>query len=536
MFSWYYHLSLKAKLQVSFATVIVLIMIISSTALLQMYRSRDVALTMQSTLTERYARVDSVLVQSVDMLQEIIEYIDPKTVNHDQGATARCIQDFSAMSKKLQTARFPTEIGRIHSNTDKLMQIFEYELKTAVDNNDFAKANIIFNEKAIPLLATILKDLNAVRSAQINEILQLAEVPTKTRPLYIIAFLSIFAIVSSIIVASATANYCRTAIYDVKNAINVIEGGDLSNRIDVKYHDEFGSLAKSLEGMRVMQSSLLTEIINASTFARQSMHSMKSNMSVVSQTAREAETLTITVAAATEQMVCTNKEIANNCEQAAMLADQSSAITKNGISEAKGSIANISNQSEQTKTDSEQIEAMINQTRSINSIVSTIDEIASQTNLLALNAAIEAARAGEAGRGFAVVADEVRALASRTTVSINEITDMVSRIEVDANKASASMSRSVSDMSNIATETAGLECMLNDILGHVGDVNHQITQIATAVEEQTSASSEISTHIQTLTNSAQEFAQLAEQNMSLMTQTTDAIDNLHNKLSKFVLA
>ena len=98
------------------------------------------------------------------------------------------------------------------------------------------------------------------------------------------------------------------------------------------------------------------------------------------------------------------------------------------------------------------------------------------------------------------------------------------------------MSRSVNDMSNIATETAGLECMLNDILGHVGDVNLQITQIAKAVEQQTSASSEISAHIQTLTSSAQEFSQLADENMSLMAKTTDAIDNLHDKLNKFTLA
>ena len=536
MFSWYYNLGLKAKLQVSFAAVIILIMIISYTALVQMSRSRDVSLTMQSTLTDRYARVDGVLVQSVDVLQDIITYIDPQINSRNHNVTQTSIQELVNKARNLRAVRFPTEINRIQANCDKLMLIFNSEIKTAVDKNDFNQANVVFNDLGMPLLASILKDLNSVRSAQINEIIALAEVPTHTRPLYVISFLSIFVIVVSILVASATANYCRRAIQRVQDSINTIEKGDLSNEIKSQYKDEFGNLAQSLESMRIMQNNLLKDMINASNFARDSMHSMQSNMSVVSQNAREAESLTISVASATDQMVSTNKEIANNCEQAAMLADKSSAITKNGISEAKGSIANISNQSEQTKNDSEQIEAMINQTRSINSIVSTIDEIASQTNLLALNAAIEAARAGEAGRGFAVVADEVRALASRTAVSINEITEMVGRIEVDANKASDSMSRSVNDMSNIATETAGLECMLNDILGHVGDVNLQITQIAKAVEQQTSASSEISAHIQTLTSSAQEFSQLADENMSLMAKTTDAIDNLHDKLNKFTLA
>ena len=195
----------------------------------------------------------------------------------------------------------------------------------------------------------------------------------------------------------------------------------------------------------------------------------------------------------------------------------------------------IFQQVEQTKANSQQIEAMINQSRSIGSIVNTIDEIAAQTNLLALNAAIEAARAGEAGRGFAVVADEVRALATRTGSSTNEITQKISLIESDANKASATMDQSVAGISALADDTSVLEHVLNDIFEQVENVTSQITQIATAAEEQTTATHEISTNMQELTNSSREVAQIASETQESVNVTSKEIANLVSLMNNFKL-
>ena len=532
--NWYFSLKLKTKLLFSFGVIIAFTAIIALTALYSLQRTRTAADTINWTLQERYQRVENVLVTTISLQENMIICIN--RYHQNPSLIDQINQEFAtlkAQSGELQSSRFPTEIGAIKQGISALESLYSGKIRAAMDADDVTSAAQTYVSEALPLFTTVLNNINKVQDSQIKGAVATAEAAASSEPIAVISVVSLLVLVFSFIVANFSGNYCKRAINNVMGSIRNIENYDLVTPVKLMHRDEFGQLETSLESLRKMEAEVIGAMRDASADAVASMKSITENMKSLEENAHDTQNRTITAAAASDEMVSTSSEIARNCEEATALSNKSRDITNQGIAQAKDSIQSIYKQSELTKEDSKQISAMINRSRDISTIVSTIDEIASQTNLLALNAAIEAARAGEAGRGFAVVADEVRALATRTSSSINEITDTVHLIERDANNATASMERSVNDMDDIAKETSGLEDVLNSILNQVHEVNDQITHIAASVEEQSAATAEIASHIQELTNSAQEVARVASDTGSIITNTASDIESLNARLCHF---
>ena len=279
---------------------------------------------------------------------------------------------------------------------------------------------------------------------------------------------------------------------------------DMTVGFEVERHDEIGLLAQAMSDMVQTFKGVLGRMSDASGNVMATAAGLNSAAMGISSSADAVAGQATTVATAGEEMAATSHDIASNCRMVAESARRAGDLTQQGFSVVERTVQGIRERGEQTKLNAGAVTKLGERSQQIGEIVSTIEDIADQTNLLALNAAIEAARAGEQGRGFAVVADEVRALAERTTRATKEITDMIKAIQAETASAITSMEAGVRDTAHGAEEAAHLVESLQEVLEQVNTVTMQVSQIATAAEQQTATTSEIAGNIMQITDAAHE--------------------------------
>jgi methyl-accepting chemotaxis protein len=280
--------------------------------------------------------------------------------------------------------------------------------------------------------------------------------------------------------------------------------GDLTQRLPIHGKNEIGELSEWFNTFINKLYGIINQVSGSSLQLASSALELQLTSRQMTEGIAQLSSQSTSLATAGEEMSATSGDIANNCHHAASNADGASKKAKQGADVVGQSIAIMNTIAERVQNAAKTVDALGVRSEQIGAIIGTIEDIADQTNLLALNAAIEAARAGEQGRGFAVVADEVRALAERTTRATKEIGEMIKAIQKETKDAVTSMEQSVSQVELGTSHAAESGRSLQEILTIINDVNEQISQIATAAEEQTATTREISSNVMNLNDMAQQ--------------------------------
>lgn len=314
-----------------------------------------------------------------------------------------------------------------------------------------------------------------------------------------------------------------------------IADGDLTSDTVPHGADELGQLADALSEMAGSLGSIISNITGTSANVAVAAHTFHAIAERIIVGTEGVAMQTVTVATAGEEMSATSGDIAQNCQLAAEGAERASQSAQRGTVVVEKTVAVMNQIAEKVQESARTVESLGVRSDQIGAIIGTIEDIADQTNLLALNAAIEAARAGEQGRGFAVVADEVRALAERTTRATREIDEMIKAIQKETKGAVAAMEQGVRQVEAGTMEAANSGEALRDILEHVNAVAIQVSQIATAAEEQTATTSEISNNIHQITSIIQATAKESYESATFASKMNGIAEEIMSGLAKFKL-
>lgn len=430
--------------------------------------------------------------------------------------------------------------GMILASTDETIKI-QSQLETidgfAQVNSSILSEKTTFNELSVEgkgklVVSTEIQVVGDTRWYLINAVdkkIAFAPVVKNSQELLLSA---IIIIVISVLALFVVINRVYRPVLELKKIVLSLSNGDgdLTQRLEVRSKDDLGEIAI---GINKFIDNLNTMMLDVKEYAEHlvtRVSTLRANAEKNSSILNDHHLETNMVVVAMDELGSTSEMVAQNALDAAHLtqeANQSSEQSKQTIIDAQGSLGQLTEEIDGAMT---KVNKMSEETKDIGSILTVIGAIAEQTNLLALNAAIEAARAGEQGRGFAVVADEVRALAGRTQQSTREIDQSLAQLQNGASSVVSSIDSTKDTSENTVTKAGAIAESLESMTGYVTKINEISTQISVSANEQNSVIQEISQNM----NRIHGMVENLTSNGTVIHDEVDDITKINTQLSELV--
>ncbi|MCT8980250.1 methyl-accepting chemotaxis protein [Shewanella algae] len=419
----------------------------------------------------------------------------------------------------------------VRSNIEQLMSKYQQSFKSLV-----AKEQQLGLDESKGMMGQLREAIFATESSstKLRE-LAIAKVENEQQNSFMLG-LALFGLIALVLVIS-TVVIIRSIMGPVERITGIIsrieQQKDLSLRCDVGSNDELGMIGRHFNSMVESFQKLIEQVIESVDTMRQSCEELSRNAISASEGVSKQLNETDMVATAITEMGATIDEIAKNTELAAGKAEQTHHNAQEGQIGVEDTISKIQSLAQQLDDSANVVAELEKDSQTIGSVLDVIRGIAEQTNLLALNAAIEAARAGEQGRGFAVVADEVRSLAMRTQESTEEIASIIQTLQSRTHSIVDIMEQSQKQGGESAQQAASAGTLLAQINADVTNIMDMSTQIAAAIEEQSMVAAEVNKNVVVIRDIAEESAQAAEENATASDEVRHRADYLHQAVSQF---
>ncbi|MCU8090331.1 methyl-accepting chemotaxis protein [Shewanella sp. SM20] len=344
------------------------------------------------------------------------------------------------------------------------------------------------------------------------------------------------AMIISIVIGLWVNRSVMNPINDILSKLKLIhQDSDLTVKFTTFNHDELGQISTSLTQVIEHLRGILHSIAEAANTVNSSANELSSFTQATNKRMQQQQAETEQTATAMNEMTATVAEVAQSASAAADSAKDADTYAANGNNIVMQSISSMSQLSDQIQKTAQVIGFLSNESQNIGRVLDVIKSIAEQTNLLALNAAIEAARAGEQGRGFAVVADEVRTLAQRTQKSTQEIEAMIATLQQGVKEAVNAMEIGINQVDDANDKANQAGQALKEIVSSVDSITELNTHIATAAEEQSSVAESINRSIIAISDIAEHSTASAAELSESVVNLTKLANSMRNQVSAFKL-
>jgi len=488
-------------------------------------------------------------------LPAFIEYIGRTrdlviAILDEGGFSAQSYTSLVALDKRIdelqiQLQKNAEQLTRISSGKSKSYLINYQTIMRSTDDYQKALHEQVIDPDEISLSISAAKEMSTVQYDEAISLLSLTDSLLKKQLLkqqdISVDYLWLLALL--LLSVALITSYLLIAIYrSLQNHVNQINraaenlgNGDFTQQLNITSKDELGDIAHSFSQMQLKISILLTGFSNNITQLRSSASDIHQLTNEMERSLSTQQKNTCHVAQSITQVSRSVKVIADNTSGAQLLTEQASKHVAQGQEIISDTAKAINDISQEVNTSSKVINSLAEHSKEIGQFVNVIRDIADQTNLLALNAAIEAARAGEQGRGFAVVADEVRTLASRTQDSTTEIQRIIEQLQSGANQSVKAMQQGVVKAEHGVAKTEEVATTFSEVAQSVEDIVRATIEISSAVEQQSDMVIGIDDNTVNIAQDAEQVMQAAKNAAGAGEKLSNLADHLSQQLAQFTL-